>query len=61
MLCWGFVEQARHKHMSDEYKNQYTIYVGHHSGSQRTELKGGGHADKHWPPRYVSYRKNLRK
>ena len=27
MLCWGVVEQARHEHMSDEYKKQYIIDV----------------------------------
>ena len=27
MLCWGSVEKARHEHMSDEYKKQYTIDV----------------------------------
>ena len=26
-LCWGFVEQARHGHMSDEYTKQYVIDV----------------------------------
>ena len=27
MLCWVLVEQARHEHMSDEYKNRYNIVV----------------------------------
>ena len=27
VLCWGFVEQARHEHMSDEYQNRYIIIV----------------------------------
>ena len=27
VLCWGFVEQARHEHMSDEYENQDIIDV----------------------------------
>ena len=27
MLCWGLVEQARHKYMSSEYKNQYIVDV----------------------------------
>ena len=27
VLCLGFVEQARHEHMSDEYKNRYIIIV----------------------------------
>ena len=27
VLCWGLVEQARHEHMSDEYKSQYIIDV----------------------------------
>ena len=27
VLCWGLVEQARHEHRSDEYKNQYIIKV----------------------------------
>ena len=26
-LCWVLVEQARHEHMSDEYKNRYIIVV----------------------------------
>ena len=26
MLCWDLVEQARHGHMSDEYKNRYIKY-----------------------------------
>ena len=25
MLYWGFGEQARHEHMSDEYKDRYII------------------------------------
>ena len=27
VLCWGLVEQARHKHMSDDYKNRYIMMV----------------------------------
>ena len=27
VLCWALVEQARHEHMSDEYKNRYVIVV----------------------------------
>ena len=27
VLCGALVEQARHEHMSDEYKNQYVIKV----------------------------------
>ena len=27
MLCWGLVEQARHEHMSDGYKNRYILDV----------------------------------
>ena len=26
MLCWVLAEQARHEHMSDEYKKQYLYY-----------------------------------
>ena len=26
-MCWGLVEQARHEHMSDEYKKQHIIHV----------------------------------
>ena len=26
MLYWALVEQARHEHMSDEYKDQYLVY-----------------------------------
>ena len=58
MLCWALVEQARHEHMSDEYKNRYnTIDVPpspsfcegtrhHHNGSQRTKQRGKSQADK---------------
>ena len=27
VLCWALVEQARHEHMSDAYKNQYIIDI----------------------------------
>ena len=27
VLCWGLVEEARHEHMSDEYKKRYIIDV----------------------------------
>ena len=27
VLCWGLVEQARHEHMSDEYKNPFIVDV----------------------------------
>ena len=27
MVCEALVEQARHEHMSDEYKNRYIIIV----------------------------------
>ena len=27
MLCWVSVEQARHKHMLDEYKTRYIVTV----------------------------------
>ena len=27
MLCWALVEQARHEHMSDEYKNRNIVIV----------------------------------
>ena len=27
MLCWALIEQARHEHMSDEYKNGYVIIM----------------------------------
>ena len=56
MLYYELVEQARHEHMSDEYKGRYIIiallktppryyrqYRKHHSGSQRTELEGEAH------------------
>ena len=26
VLCWALAEQARHEHMSDEYKNRYLVY-----------------------------------
>ena len=50
VLCWGLTEQARHGHMLDEYKNQYTIDVTPSpswtkvrdttTGSQRTKPRG---------------------
>ena len=62
-MCWGVVEQARHKQLPDEYKNRYIIVVppspslvkkvrDNTVGFQRTEQKG---VVKHWPPRYVSW------
>ena len=27
VLCWVLLEQARHEHMSDEYKNRYIVVV----------------------------------
>ena len=27
MLCWVLVEQARHEHMSDEYKKRYIVVI----------------------------------
>ena len=26
-MCWALVEQARHEHMSDEYKNRYIVDI----------------------------------
>ena len=59
MLYWGLDEQARHEHMSDEYKDLYIIIAllknpslvlqtmgEHHSGSHRTDLSGYGQTDK---------------
>ena len=53
VLYWGLDEEARHEHMSDEYKDLYIIqyccnpHPGptgqtqyHHIGSRRTELRG---------------------
>ena len=54
MLYYGLDEQARHEHMSDEYKDRYVTIAllkrpllgtiqttrEHHSGSHRTELRG---------------------
>ena len=54
MMYYGFGEQARHEHMSDEYKDRYIIIAllktppryyrqytqETHSGSHRTELEG---------------------
>ena len=38
MLCWALVEQARHKHMLDEYKNQYIIHLFSTSGLATTNF-----------------------
>ena len=27
VLYWALIKQARHEHMSDEYKNRYSIIV----------------------------------
>ena len=39
VLCWGLVEQARHEHMSDEFKNSILLmYLRNpHPGYQRNE------------------------
>ena len=54
MLNYGFGEQARHEHMSDEYKDRYIIitllktppryysqYREHLESEYRTEQEGG--------------------
>ena len=58
MLYWALVEQARHEHMSDEYKDRYIIQccrsphpgsVGptdHHMFPTELTLSGEGQADK---------------
>ena len=59
MLYWALVSQARHEHMSDEYKDRYINAVFWYSppwvpnileittvGPQRTDLTGEGQADK---------------
>ena len=53
MLCWALVEQARHEHMSDEYKNRYII----NSAAVAHIL---GLADKHESPTVGSERTNQR-
>ena len=50
VLCWGLVEQARHEHMTDEYKKRYIINVPRSpswakvrdttGNSQRTKQRG---------------------
>ena len=53
MLCWGLVEQARHEHMSGEYKNRYYTIIAPLSptsvkvrdttvGSERVKTRGEG-------------------
>ena len=69
MLSCGLVEQARHEHISDEYKTDILLFCccSPHlesnrqtrdttGGSQNNELiKGGSQANKHWPSDYVLY------
>ena len=67
-LCWALVEQARHEHMSDEYMQPVYYYCAlvalilslpdeHESPTvvpSKLNKGGGGRADEHWPPKYVS-------
>ena len=40
---WALVKQARHEHMSDEFKNRYVfvMYLGPHPGYQTYETLEG--------------------
>ena len=62
-LCWELVEQARHEHMSDEYKHQYIIDLLPSPSLVKvrdttvvpSELNKRGKVKRTRPPKYVSY------